>query len=139
MPKFPILTGRYRDVCYLTFWTSLYFENISGKGKKISDIQWRFSVAKTLRKIISTHSPKCTRILIGFLCILFSLAKQANCPEMLRMHGLVFTVADSQVYFAFPAHLVLNHGREINTVPLKYFIFSLHLARFSKEMQGEKM
>lgn len=55
------------------------------------------------------------------------------------MHGLVFTVADSQVYFAFPAHLVLNHGREINTVPLKYFIFSLHLAGFSKEMQGEKM
>lgn len=58
---------------------------------------------------------------------------------MLCMHGLVFTVADSQVYFAFPVQLCLIHGREINMVPFKYFTFSLHLARLSKEMQGEKM
>lgn len=70
---------------------------------------------------------------------MFALAKQANSPEMLCMHGFVYTVTDSQVYFSFPAHLVLIHGREVNMDPLTYFSFSLHLDRFSKEMKGEDM
>lgn len=64
---------------------------------------------------------------------MFALAKQANCPEMLCMHGFIFTVTDSQEYFSFPAHLVLIHGREVNMDPLKYFTFSLYLARLGKE------
>lgn len=123
----------------------LYFEIVCilktflKKEKKISDLQWRFPVSETLRKIISTPSPKCAKVLISLLCILFALAKQANCADMLCMHGLVFTVANSQLYFAFPAQLVLMHGREVHKVPLKYFTVSLSLAKFSKEMQGEKM
>lgn len=110
------------------------------KGEK-SDIQWRLSVTEMLRKIISTHSPKYTQVLIGLLCILFSLAKQANCPEMLCMHGLVFIVTDSQVYFAFPAHLVLIHGRQVNVVPLKIFLlFSVfgQLVKRCRERNIEK-
>lgn len=52
-----------------------------------------------LRKIISTPSPKCTEVLTNLLCVMFALAKQANCPEMLFVHGLVFIVSDSEVYF----------------------------------------
>ena len=86
------------------------------------------------------HDPtpsKYTGFLTSLLCIMFALAKQANCPEMPCMHGFIFTVVDSQVYFSFSAHLVLIHGREVNVDPLKYFSFSLYLGRSSRD-EGRK-
>lgn len=82
---------------------------------------------------------KYTGFLTSLLCIMFALAKQANCPEMPCMHGFIFTVIDSQVYFSFSAHLVLIHGKEVNVDPLNCFSFSLYLGRFSKEMKVGSM
>lgn len=52
-------------------------------------------------------------------CVLFALAKPANCLERLGTHGLAFTVADSQMCFPFSAHLALGYGRAVDLAPPK--------------------